>query len=83
MNTTAALAASCAFVAVAIAMPASAEPGITVNGPALDGQKVALPGTSEIRLFGGGCPLWQCGANGSALDGHEVVLPDGPIQARR
>lgn len=76
MKTTTLAMTACAFVALTFAAPVSA--GLQLNGPALDGQKVALPdrlaGTPEVaRLI----------YNGPALDGHKVALPGGPEHARR
>lgn len=52
---------SCAVAAVALlASTAQAKPGIHLNGPALDGQRVALPDGL---------------ANRPALDGRRVALP--------
>jgi hypothetical protein len=67
-------AAMCVLAAVSFTAPASAKPGIHLNGPALDGQKVALPdrlaGTPEVAFDGDGVHL-----NGPGLDGQKVALP--------
>lgn len=73
--TSAGLVAACA-IAAALAAPVSA--GLHLNGPSLDGQKLALP-----DWLVGAPEAAKLASNGPALDGQKVATPGGLMRTMR
>lgn len=67
-----------ALATLALSVPA-AQAGVQIQGPALDGREVALPGGLRIVGAPPAEEVRRLALNGPALRGRRVEIPDGRV----